>query len=70
MSMGVEGIYFEDDQDTFYASSVIMAPQSFKPQPNSALYPNQSAYSDHPPVVISNVGDMTRELIDGLDSFY
>ena len=57
--MGVEGIYLEDDRDTYYAGSVIMAPSSYKGKgPNSVIYVNnQGIYSD--PVVIGN-GDPSK----------
>ena len=51
--MGVEGIYFEDDRDTYYAGSVIMAPPSYKSRPNSVIYVNnQGIYSE--PIVLGN----------------
>ncbi|XP_076435087.1 metabotropic glutamate receptor 2-like [Babylonia areolata] len=57
VSMGVEGIYFEDDRDTVYAGSVIMPP-SYKSRPNSVIYvDNQRIYSE--PVVLGN-GDSTN----------
>ena len=53
VNMGVEGIYFEDDRDTYYAGSVIMAPPSYKSRPNSVIYVNnQGIYSE--PVVLGN----------------
>ncbi|KAK7487802.1 hypothetical protein BaRGS_00020943 [Batillaria attramentaria] len=53
VNMGVEGIYFEDDRDTIYAGSVIMAPPSYKSRPNSVIYVNnQGIYSE--PVVLGN----------------
>lgn len=53
VNMGVEGIYFEDDRETIYAGSVIMAPPSYKSRPNSVIYVNnQGIYSE--PVVLGN----------------
>lgn len=62
VNMGVEGIYLEDDRDTYYAGSVIMAPPSFKGKgPNSVIYVNnQGIYSD--PVVIGNGDPMANRL--------
>ena len=58
--MGVEGIYLEDDRDTYYAGSVIMAPPSYKSKgPSSVIYVNnQGIYSE--PVVVGN-GDPSKE---------
>lgn len=52
VNMGVEGIYLEDDRDTYYAGSVIMAPPSYKSRPSSMVYVNQGMYSE--PVIIGN----------------
>lgn len=52
VNMGVEGIYLEDDRDTYYAGSVIMAPPSYKSRPSSVVYVNQGMYSE--PVTIGN----------------
>ncbi|KAK7087453.1 metabotropic glutamate receptor 2-like [Littorina saxatilis] len=57
VNMGVEGIYFEDDRETYYAGSVIMAPPSYKSRPNSrpnsVIYVNnQGIYSE--PIVVGN----------------
>ncbi|KAK3786898.1 hypothetical protein RRG08_017496 [Elysia crispata] len=62
VNMGVEGIYLEDDRDTYYAGSVIMAPSSYKGKgPNSVIYVNnQGIYSD--PVVIGNGDPMANRL--------
>ncbi|RUS84820.1 hypothetical protein EGW08_007435 [Elysia chlorotica] len=60
VNMGVEGIYLEDDRETYYAGSVIMAPPSYKGKgPNSVIYVNnQGIYSD--PVIIGN-GDSIKD---------
>ena len=52
--MGVEGIYLEDDRETYYAGSVIMAPSSYKSKgANSVIYVNnQGIYSE--PVIVGN----------------
>ncbi|GFS15263.1 metabotropic glutamate receptor 2 [Elysia marginata] len=62
VNMGVEGIYLEDDRETYYAGSVIMAPPSFKGKgPNSVIYVNnQGIYSE--PVVIGNGDPMANRL--------
>ncbi|XP_061197344.1 metabotropic glutamate receptor 6-like [Saccostrea echinata] len=52
VNMGVEGIYLEDDRDTYYAGSVVMAPPSYKSRPSSMVYVNSAEYSN--PVVIGN----------------
>ncbi|KAK3084507.1 hypothetical protein FSP39_014521 [Pinctada imbricata] len=52
VNMGVEGIYLEDDRDTYYAGSVVMGPPSYKSRPSSMVYVNQGDYSN--PVVIGN----------------
>uniref|UniRef100_K1QQK5 Metabotropic glutamate receptor 2 n=1 Tax=Magallana gigas TaxID=29159 RepID=K1QQK5_MAGGI len=52
VNMGVEGIYLEDDRDTYYAGSVVMAPPSYKSRPSSMIYVNSGEYSN--PVVIGN----------------
>ncbi|KAK3587263.1 hypothetical protein CHS0354_034407 [Potamilus streckersoni] len=63
VNMGVEGIYLEDDRDTYYAGSVIMAPPSYKSRPSSVVYVNSSGlYSD--PVVIGN-GDAVARVRPG-----
>ncbi|XP_052073192.1 metabotropic glutamate receptor 3-like isoform X2 [Mytilus californianus] len=49
VNMGVEGIYLEDDRESYYAQSVIMAPPSYKSRPNSVIYVNHTD-----PVVLSN----------------
>ena len=56
-NMGVEGIYLEDDRDTYYAGSVVMGPPSYKSRPSSMVYVNQGDYSN--PVVIGN-GDPSK----------
>ncbi|XP_069136390.1 metabotropic glutamate receptor 3-like [Argopecten irradians] len=56
INMGVEGIYLEDDRDTYYNGSVILAPPSYKSRPSSVVYANSGGvYSD--PVIIGNGGD-------------
>ncbi|GFN87796.1 metabotropic glutamate receptor 2 [Plakobranchus ocellatus] len=62
VNMGVEGIYLEDDRETYYAGSVIMAPPSYKSKgPNSVIYVNnQGMYSE--PVVIGN-GDPSKSSV-------
>ncbi|OWF46220.1 metabotropic glutamate receptor-like [Mizuhopecten yessoensis] len=56
INMGVEGIYLEDDRDTYYGGSVIMAPPSYKSRPSSVVYANSGGvYSD--PIIIGNGGD-------------
>ena len=57
VNMGVEGIYLEDDRDTYYAAtgSVIMAPPSYKSRPSSLVYVNNNGYNE--PVVI---GDQSK----------
>lgn len=52
VNMGVEGIYLEDDRDTYYAGSVIMAPPSYKSRPSSVVYVNGSGYND--PITIGD----------------
>jgi len=54
VNMGVEGIYLEDDRETYYAGSVIMAPSSYKSKgANSVIYVNnQGIYSE--PVIVGN----------------
>ena len=54
---GREGIYLEDDRDTYYAGSVVMGPPSYKSRPSSMVYVNQGDYSN--PVVIGN-GDPSK----------
>jgi hypothetical protein len=63
VNLGVEGIYLEDDRDTDYAASVIMAPPSYKSKgPSSVIYVNnQGIYSE--PVVVGN-GDPSKERED------
>lgn len=58
VNMGIEGIYLEDDRDTYYAGSVIMAPPSYKSRPSSMVYVNSGEYSN--PVVIGN-GDPSKQ---------
>ena len=55
VNMGVEGIYLEDDRETYYAGSVIMAPPSYKSRPSSMVYVNSNGYNE--PVVI---GDQSK----------
>ncbi|XP_041347673.1 metabotropic glutamate receptor 3-like [Gigantopelta aegis] len=56
VNMGVEGIYFEDDQETYYAGSVIVPP-SYKSRQSSGIYVNsQGIYSE--PVILGN-GDLS-----------
>lgn len=51
VNMGIEGIYLEDDQDTVYGGSVILAPPS--KGPSSVIYVNnQGIYSE--PVTVNN----------------
>ncbi|WAR03385.1 GRM2-like protein [Mya arenaria] len=50
VNMGVEGIYLEDDRDTYYAGSVVMAPPSYKSRPSSVVYVNGNGYNE--PVVL------------------
>lgn len=52
VNMGVEGIYLEDDRDTYYAGSVVMAPPSYKSRPSSVVYVNSNGYND--PVLIGD----------------
>ncbi|XP_045174045.2 metabotropic glutamate receptor-like isoform X2 [Mercenaria mercenaria] len=52
VNMGVEGIYLEDDRDTYYAGSVVMAPPSYKSRPSSVVYVNSNGYND--PVVLGD----------------
>lgn len=52
VNMGVEGIYLEDDRDTYYAGSVVMSPPSYKSRPSSMVYVNSNGYSE--PVVIGD----------------
>jgi len=52
VNMGVEGIYLEDDRDTYYAGSVIMAPPSYKSRPNSVMYAVNNGYSE--PTIIGD----------------
>ncbi|XP_067683879.1 metabotropic glutamate receptor 3-like [Haliotis asinina] len=60
VNIGVEGIYFEDDRETYYAGSVIMPP-SYKSKANSVLYVNNSGiYSE--PVVVGNGDPMATHL--------
>lgn len=49
VNMGVEGIYLEDDRESYYAQSVIMAPPSYKSRPSSVIYVNHSD-----PILVSN----------------
>lgn len=59
INMGVEGIYLEDDRDTYYAGSVIMAPPSYKSRPSSVIYANTGGvYAD--PMIIGNGGDPSK----------
>ncbi|XP_071094247.1 metabotropic glutamate receptor 3-like [Haliotis cracherodii] len=61
VNIGVEGIYFEDDRETYYAGSVIMSPPSYKSKANSVLYVNNSGiYSE--PVVVGNGDPMATHL--------
>ncbi|XP_005089382.2 metabotropic glutamate receptor 2 isoform X2 [Aplysia californica] len=62
VNMGVEGIYLEDDRDTYYAGSVIMAPPSYKSKgASSVIYVNnQGIYSE--PVVVGNGDPMATHL--------
>ena len=55
VNMGVEGIYLEDDRETYYAGSVIMAPPSYKSRPSSMVYVNSNGYNE--PVMI---GDQSK----------
>ncbi|KAL4223422.1 hypothetical protein ACF0H5_016892 [Mactra antiquata] len=55
INMGVEGIYLEDDRDTYYAGSVVMAPPSYKSRPSSVVYVNSNGYNE--PVMI---GDQSK----------
>lgn len=52
VNMGVEGIYLEDDRDTYYNGSVVMAPPSYKSRPSSVMYVNSNGYND--PVVLGD----------------
>ena len=52
VNMGVEGIYLEDDRDTYYAGSVIMAPPSYKSRPSSVVYVNSNGYNE--PVILGD----------------
>lgn len=52
VNMGVEGIYLEDDRETYYAGSVIMAPPSYKSRPSSVVYVNSNGYNE--PVIIGD----------------
>jgi hypothetical protein len=53
VNMGVEGIYLEDDRDTYYGGSVVMAPPSYKSRPSSVVYVNGgNGYND--PVIIGD----------------
>ena len=53
VNMGVEGIYLEDDRDTYYAGSVIMAPPSYKSRPGSSVvYVNNNGFNE--PVIIGD----------------
>ena len=62
VNMGVEGIYFEDDQETIYAGSVIV-PSSYKSRPSSGIYVNsQGLHSE--PIILGN-GDLCRFLSFG-----
>lgn len=56
--MGVEGIYLEDDRETIYGGSVIMAPSYKSKGPGSVIFVNnQGIYSE--PVIIGN-GDPSK----------
>lgn len=52
VNMGVEGIYLEDDRDTYYAGSVVMAPPSYKSRPSSVVYVNSNGYNE--PVILGD----------------
>ncbi|CAL1543924.1 unnamed protein product [Lymnaea stagnalis] len=60
VNMGVEGIYLEDDRETIYGGSVIMAPSSYHggKGPSSVIFVNNSGiYSE--PVMLGN-GDPSK----------
>lgn len=57
--MGVEGIYLEDDRETIYAGSVIMAPSSYRGKgPGSIIYVNNPGIYNEP-IIIGN-GDPSK----------
>lgn len=56
VNMGVEGIYLEDDRESYYAQSVIMAPPSYKSRPSSVIYVNHSD-----PVILN--GDPSKYIL-------
>lgn len=63
VNMGVEGIYLEDDRETIYGGSVIMAPSSYHggKGPSSVIYVNNSGiYSE--PVMLGNGDPMATHL--------
>lgn len=51
VSLGLEGIYLEDDRSTYYAPSVPMAPYKMKPPGGSVVYVN-NGYAD--PIIRTN----------------
>jgi len=61
VNMGVEGIYLEDDRDTYYAGSVVMSPPSYKSRPSSMVYVNSNGYSE--PVVIGDASKFQKYYI-------
>ena len=61
VNMGVEGIYLEDDRDTYYAGSVVMSPPSYKSRPSSMVYVNSNGYSE--PVVIGDASKLQKYYI-------
>lgn len=51
VNMGVEGIYLEDDRDTYYAGSVVMSPPSYKSRPSSVVYVNSNGGYNEPVII-------------------
>ncbi|XP_055861744.1 metabotropic glutamate receptor 3-like isoform X2 [Biomphalaria glabrata] len=62
VNMGVEGIYLEDDRETIYAGSVIMAPSSYRGKgPGSIIYVNNPGIYNEP-IIIGNGDPMATHL--------